>query len=121
VAWPGVEGTAPSVPSQARCSYAPSGDRMRRMAVPDPSARPSTTGRPRRSPAIASLIWFLVGIFSAHRFYLGGERGGRRYIIALAIGIGPPVLGLAGAVLTGDIVGVSIGLASGSPSDGATP
>jgi TM2 domain len=83
---------------------------MRRMAGPDPSAEPSR-GRPLRSLATAYLIWFLVGIFGGHRFYLGDARGGRRYLAALAIGIALPVGGLAIALLTRSFEGVSLGLA----------
>ena len=69
-----------------------------------------TTGRPQRSLATAYLIWFLVGIFGGHRFYLGDRLGGRRYLLALGCGIGLPILGLAIALLSGDLVGVTIGL-----------
>ncbi|MET1232876.1 MAG: TM2 domain-containing protein [Candidatus Limnocylindrales bacterium] len=80
------------------------------MAGRDPSAEPSP-GRPLRSVATAYLIWFLVGIFGGHRFYLGDARGGRRYLAALAIGIALPVGGLAISLLTRSLEGVSLGLA----------
>ena len=83
---------------------------MRRMAGPDPSAEPAK-GRPLRSLATAYLVWFLVGIFGGHRFYLGDTRGGRRYLAALAIGIALPVGGLAVSLLTQSFEGVSLGLA----------
>jgi TM2 domain-containing membrane protein YozV len=82
---------------------------MRHMVGPDAPGQPAL-GRPRRSLSTAYLIWFLLGIFGAHRFYLGDGRGGRRYLIALATGVALPVLGLAIALLAGDTAGVVIGL-----------
>jgi len=49
---------------------------MRRMAVPDRDSDASVSP-PQRSLATAYLVWFLVGIFGGHRFYLGDGRGGR--------------------------------------------
>jgi hypothetical protein len=87
---------------------------MRRMVGSDapgqPSPELSSPQRPTRSLATAYLIWFLVGIFGGHRFYLGDGRGGRRYLVALAIGVALPVLGLAVALVTGDLGGVALGL-----------
>ena len=87
---------------------------MRHMVGPDAHGQPppgqAAPGRPTRSLATAYLIWFLVGIFGGHRFYLGDGRGGRRYLVALAIGVALPVLGLAIALLTRDIGGVTVGL-----------
>jgi hypothetical protein len=56
------------------------------------------------------VIWFLIGIFGGHRFYLGDQRGGRWYLAGLGIGLGLPVIGLAIALLTGSFGGVAIGL-----------
>ena len=82
---------------------------MRHMVAPDPTLEPSS-GHPRRSLATAYLIWFLVGIFGGHRFYLGDGLGGRWYLVALAIGVGLPLLGLTVALMTRDVMGVSAGL-----------
>jgi len=82
---------------------------MRRMVAPEtPSAAGSE--RARRSLATAYLVWFLVGIFGGHRFYLGDRRGGSGYLVALAVGVALPLLGLAIGLATGDIVGVTVGL-----------
>ena len=87
---------------------------MRHMVGPDAHGHsppgPSAPERPARSLATAYLIWFLVGIFGGHRFYLGDGRGGRRYLVALAIGVALPVLGLVIALLTRDVSGVTVGL-----------
>jgi hypothetical protein len=82
---------------------------MRRMAAPESDRDPST-GRPPRSLATAYLVWFLVGVFGGHRFYLGDRAGGRWYLAALAVGIVLPVLGLGLALLTRDVTGVAVGL-----------
>lgn len=66
--------------------------------------------RPARSLATAYLIWFLVGIFGGHRFYLGDGRGGRRYLAALGIGVALPIVGLAIALMTRDVGGVTVGI-----------
>jgi TM2 domain-containing protein len=84
---------------------------MRRMVDPEASMRPATQ-RPQRSLATAYLIWFLVGIFGGHRFYLGDRIGGRRYLLALGCGVGLPIVGLAVALLTRDVAGVTVGLAA---------
>ncbi|HEY8198236.1 MAG TPA: TM2 domain-containing protein [Candidatus Limnocylindrales bacterium] len=73
-----------------------------------PSA--AASGRPHRSLATAYLIWFLLGIFGAHRFYLGDARAGRRYLFALAVGVALPVIGLVLALWTRSFEGVSLGL-----------
>jgi hypothetical protein len=83
---------------------------MRRMAGRHASSEASI-GRPLRSLGTAYLVWFLVGIFGGHRFYLGDARGGRRYLAALAIGIALPVGGLAISLVTRSLEGVSLGLA----------
>jgi uncharacterized membrane protein len=82
---------------------------MRRMVGPDPPSATST-GRPHRSLATAYLIWFLLGIFGAHRFYLGDARAGRRYLVALGVGAALPVIGLVLALSTRSFEGVSLGL-----------
>ena len=82
---------------------------MRRMVDPEASTR-SPTSRPERSLATAYLVWFLVGIFGGHRFYLGDRLGGSRYLLALGCGVGLPIVGLAIALLSGDILGVTVGL-----------
>jgi TM2 domain-containing membrane protein YozV len=82
---------------------------MRHMVGPDASGQPAPH-RPRRSLSTAYLVWFLLGVFGAHRFYLGDARGGRRYLTALAIGVALPMLGLAIALLAGDVTGAVIGL-----------
>jgi TM2 domain-containing membrane protein YozV len=82
---------------------------MRRMVDPEASTR-STTSRPERSLATAYLVWFLVGIFGGHRFYLGDRLGGTRYLVALGCGVGLPIVGLAIALLSGDVLGVTVGL-----------
>jgi TM2 domain-containing membrane protein YozV len=82
---------------------------MRHMGGPEPA--PSTAAPPPiRSLATAYLLWFLLGIFGAHRFYLGDRRGGRWYLIGLAIGIGLPVAGLILGLATETFEGVAIGL-----------
>jgi hypothetical protein len=82
---------------------------MHRMVGPDRPRDPSTE-RPRRSLATAYLIWFLIGIFGGHRFYLGDHRGGRWYLAGLGVGLALPVAGLAIGLLTGSIEGVTLGL-----------
>ena len=72
--------------------------------------RLAATGRPHRSLATAYLIWFLLGIFGAHRFYLGDTRAGRRYLVALGVGVALPVIGLVLALSTRSFEGVSLGL-----------
>lgn len=85
---------------------------MRRMAGPDPSME-HPTGRPHRSLATAYLIWFLVGVLGGHRFYLGDARGGKRYLVALAIGVVLPIGGLVVAWVASTIEGVALGLVAG--------
>src|SRR4249919_886382 len=105
----GPLGPSPWVPSRAGCWYALRGARMRRMVGPEPPSA-ATTGRPRRSLATAYLIWFVLGIFGAHRFYLGDARAGRRFLIALGVGVALPIVGLALALSTRSFEGVSFGL-----------
>lgn len=79
------------------------------MGGHDPASAASAEP-PIRSLATAYLLWFLLGIFGAHRFYLGDRRGGRRYLIGLAVGVGLPVAGLAAGLVTGSVEGVLLGL-----------
>jgi TM2 domain-containing membrane protein YozV len=82
---------------------------MRRMVGPEPPSA-AANGRAQRSLATAYLVWFLLGIFGAHRFYLGDARAGRRFLIALGVGVALPIIGLALALSTRSFEGVSIGL-----------
>ena len=79
------------------------------MVGPEPPSA-AASGRPHRSLATAYLIWFLLGIFGAHRFYLGDVRAGRRFLIALGAGVALPVIGLLLALATQSFEGVSLGL-----------
>lgn len=79
------------------------------MVGPEPPSA-AASGRPRRSLATAYLIWFLLGIFGAHRFYLGDARAGRRFLVALGVGVALPVIGLLLALATRSFEGVSLGL-----------
>ena len=79
------------------------------MVGPEPPSA-AASGRPHRSLATAYLIWFLLGIFGAHRYYLGDARAGRRYLIAIGVGVALPVIGLMLALWTGSFEGVSLGL-----------
>ena len=79
------------------------------MVGPEPPSA-AASGRPHRSLATAYLIWFLLGIFGAHRFYLGDARAGRRFLIALGVGVALPVIGLLLALATRSFEGVSLGL-----------
>src|SRR4249919_2804793 len=102
-------GPSPWVPLWAGCWYALRGARMRRMVGPEPPSA-AANRRPRRSLATAYLIWFLLGIFGAHRFYLGDARAGRRFLVALGVGVALPVIGLLLALATRSFEGVSLGL-----------
>ncbi len=82
---------------------------MLRMVGPEPPSA-TASGRPHRNLATAYLIWFLLGIFGAHRFYLGDARAGRRYLVALSIGVALPVIGLVLALWARSVEGVSLGL-----------
>lgn len=82
---------------------------MHRMVGPDAPGEASTE-RPRRSLATAYLIWFLIGIFGGHRFYLGDQRGGWWYLAALGIGLGLPVIGLTIGLLTGSFEGATVAI-----------
>lgn len=79
------------------------------MVGPEPPSA-AASRRPHRSLATAYLIWFLLGIFGAHRFYLGDARAGRRYLVALGVGVSLPVIGLGLALATQSFEGVSLGL-----------
>jgi TM2 domain-containing membrane protein YozV len=82
---------------------------MRRMAASDHGSDASQPA-PRRSLATAYLVWFLVGVFGGHRFYLGDGRGGRWFLIGLAVGLALPVAGLAIGLVTQTVPGVTIAL-----------
>ena len=77
-------------------------------AIDTPADAPGP--RPSRSLATAYLVWFLVGALGGHRFYLGDGRGGRRYLLALGLGVLLPVVGLGIALTTRTFEGVAIGL-----------
>ena len=59
--------------------------------------RDATTGKGSRSLAIAYLLWFFLGGFGAHRFYLGAYITGAVQLVLLLGGAGLMLMGQGSA------------------------